>query len=61
MSDPKYPNAEYLGDAVYADYDGFMVRLTTDSHRPEEAGNTIYLEPQIIEALMNYYKRKTDA
>lgn len=45
MSDKKV----YLGDAVYAHYDGYHVVLTTEDGIV--VSNTIYLEPSVIEAL----------
>ena len=47
------PKSVYLGDAVYAswDVDGNII-LTTGSHRREEAGNLIFLEPAVQEALL---------
>jgi hypothetical protein len=56
MNDP-YRNADYLGDAVYAIFDGYGIWLTTDSHRREEAGNQIYLEPAVIDALDRFRDR----
>lgn len=47
----------YLGDAVYVNFDGCSVTLTTDSHEPADAKNIIYLEPRIIEALDDYLTR----
>lgn len=45
----------YLGDAVYAEFDGYHVVLTTeDGYR---ATNRIYLEPQVLQALDRYVKR----
>jgi hypothetical protein len=46
---------EYLGDGVYADFDGFSVVLTTeDGYR---ATNTIVLEPEVIAALQRFVER----
>ncbi len=45
---------QYLGDAVYASFDGHHVVLTTDSHNQAEAGNTIFLEPQVLNSLFRY-------
>lgn len=47
-------NARYLGDAVYASYDGYGVMLTTGHHEPHKASNRIVLEPEIIEAFISY-------
>lgn len=42
----------HLGDGVYADFDGFMVVLTTEDGI--RASNTIYLEPEVLRALDGY-------
>lgn len=44
---------QYLGDSVYVDFDGFMVKLTTENS-PDRASNTIYLEPAVWAALQQY-------
>jgi len=52
MSDRK----QYIGDAVYVDWDGFHIVLTTeDGYR---ATNTIMLEPQVFEALERWVDRE---
>lgn len=45
---------QYLGDAVYATFDGYHVVLTTSDGIAET--NKIYLEPAVIEALQKYLK-----
>ena len=47
-------NKAYLGDAVYATFDGFSVTLTTDGicH-----ANVIVLEPSVIAALEDFIER----
>jgi hypothetical protein len=47
------PGKRYLGDGVYADFDGFHVVLTTE-HGESRPNNIIYLEPDVIEQLMQY-------
>ena len=42
----------YLGDSVYADVERGMVKLTTENGY--EPSNTIYLEAQVLEALVAY-------
>lgn len=44
----------YLGDSVYADYDGYHVILTTENGYPDDPRNRIALEDQVIFALNNY-------
>lgn len=45
----------YLGDAVYADFDGFAVVLTTEDGI--RATNRIVLEPEVVQALEAYVAR----
>lgn len=45
---------EYLGDGVYASFDGYMVGLTTGSH---DAGVQVYLEPEVFQELVKYAAR----
>ncbi len=44
----------YLGDAVYAEFDGYAVILTTEDGL--QTTNTIYLEPEVLAALDEYVK-----
>lgn len=48
----------YIGDGVYAQYEpcGASITLRTGSHKPEEADNTIFLEPQVLAALDGFRK-----
>lgn len=45
----------YLGDSVYANYDGWNVILTTENGLPTDPSNKIVLEPAVIVALNLYY------
>lgn len=46
---------DYLGDAVYATHTPEnAIMLTTGDHRVEMASNQIYLEPDVVLALINY-------
>lgn len=49
MGDDKHHR--YLGDGVYASFDGYHIWLRTGSHDAEPA---IALEPAVIEALLEY-------
>ena len=42
----------YLGDAVYANYDGYHVVLTTENGI--STTNKIFLEPPVYQALIKY-------
>lgn len=46
------PAKRYLGDAVYAEIEDGMVKLTTEDGI--QATNTIYLEPEVFNALCAY-------
>jgi hypothetical protein len=43
---------KYLGDGVYADFDGYQIKLTAENGI--SATDTIYLEPAVLEALNRY-------
>lgn len=47
--------AVYLGDSVYADYDGYMIKIYTNNGLGPE--NEIYLEPRTLEMLIHFSKR----
>ena len=44
----------YLGDSVYAELDGWTIKLTTEYGQPEDPSNIIWLEPEVIKALIAY-------
>lgn len=45
---------EYLGDGLYASFDGWELRLRA----PRAGGDhVVYLEPSVLEALENYLQR----
>lgn len=47
----------YLGDGVYADYDGFQVILTVDDFDSMPCHtHTIYLEPDVLSNLAEYMR-----
>ena len=43
---------QYLGDAVYIEFDGFAIVLTTEDG--VSITNQIVLEPEVLDAFMNY-------
>ncbi len=49
----------YLGDAVYVDFDGFALWLTTEDGLRET--NRICLEPEVYRALTEYVARLREA
>ena len=46
---------EYLGDSVYAEYDGYSIRLYTSNGIME--CSEIYLEPEVADALVRFWKK----
>lgn len=42
----------YLGDSVYAVYDGHGIVLTTENGLPTDPSNRIYLEPSVVNAFL---------
>lgn len=55
---PETPSyKEYLGDAVYVDFDGYHIVLTTEDGI--QATNTVYLEPQVLDAFNKYVEKLT--
>jgi hypothetical protein len=51
MSDPE---KRYLGDSVYASFDGYLLLLTTENGYEDDPRNRIGLEPEVIAALNDY-------
>jgi hypothetical protein len=45
----------YLGDGVYAAFDGYNITLTTENGL--EVTNTIVLEPDVLSALYEFIAR----
>lgn len=45
---------EYLGDGVYAHFDGYSIGLSVNDHRNEPA---VWLEPQVLAALNQFAQR----
>lgn len=48
-------NSEYIGDGVYAGYDGMGIWLYANSH--DHPTERIYLEPQVLDSLIRFAKR----
>lgn len=44
----------YLGDGVYASYDGYQVVLTTGHYEAERAQAVIYLNLDVLAGLFRY-------
>lgn len=50
----------YLGDSVYADVSGGMIKLTTENGYPDDPRNLIYLEANVFLALVRFGNRYFD-
>lgn len=55
MSGKREP--EYLGDGVYASFDGYHIWLRTGAHEGPHVTNEIALEPSVYAALMHFHER----
>lgn len=44
----------YLGDSVYAEFDGWAIVLTTENGYPDDPRNRIVLEDSVYHALNNF-------
>lgn len=45
----------YLGDSVYAEFEiNGRITLTTENGLPTDPSNTIFLEPEVINALIRF-------
>ena len=58
MAIKKLPD-EYLGDGVYASYDGYHIWLDVRAQAPGIGMYKIALEPEVLEALDRYRTRVT--
>ena len=47
-------NIEYLGDGLYAKFDGYQIYLMANSHT--EPTDTVVLDPHTLRAFMRYVK-----
>ena len=52
MGDEYKKYDSYLGDGVYVSYDGWQIELKANNHQTPT--DTIYLEPSVIRALIQY-------
>lgn len=52
---PPQPEPVYLGDGLYADFDGFQIELYASNGMYKT--NQVYLEPSVLTAFLNYVKR----
>jgi hypothetical protein len=55
--DNVFGHASYLGDGVYASFDGWHIWLRTGSHEARDATNSVALEPAVFNALLEYQRK----
>ena len=51
--------AEYLGDSVYVEFDGFAYVLTTNNGHHDDPRNTIVMEPEVLRSLLRFVQATT--
>jgi hypothetical protein len=47
----------YIGDAVYAHFDGYGIELKLDSH---ESKCAVYLEPEVMQNLIEFWEKSSE-
>lgn len=45
----------YLGDSVYASFDGYHVILTTENGYPDDPRNTIAIDDEVYASLRDFW------
>lgn len=48
-------NEEYLGDGVYASYDGYQIKLMANDHKIPT--DIIFLDSHVVKALVDFAQR----
>lgn len=48
---------EYLGDSVYVEFNGHMIRLTTENGLLGDPSNQIFLEPTVWKNLKEWVSK----
>jgi GT2 family glycosyltransferase len=51
-------DVKYIGDGVYAGYDGYQVWIYTDR---DDGRSYIALEPDVLDALADYHHKRQNA
>ena len=54
MKEEERKYLEYIGDGVYAEFDGYGIWLRTGNHVDELCDNKIYLEPTVLSNLNDF-------
>lgn len=56
MTPEERKNHAYIGDGVYAEFDGFGLILRTGNHQDHKCDNKIYLEDDVLKSLNIFYE-----
>ena len=54
--DNNSPQSEYVGDGVYAHFDGFGIAISVNDHRNEPV---CYLEPDVLKSLVKFAQSRS--
>lgn len=57
MPQDERKNHDYIGDGVYAEFDGYGIWLRANDHRDHLCTDKIYIEPDVLESLNQFYRR----
>lgn len=55
MQKSNLDNHSYLGNDLYAEFDGYGIWLRTGDHRDDRCENKVYLEPNVLADLNSFY------
>lgn len=53
----KEENYSYLGDGVYAFFDGYQIWLRTGHHKESKCDNQIFIEPKVFLKLNKFVNK----
>jgi hypothetical protein len=48
---------DYLGDSVYAEWNGYAIVLTTENGYTDDPRNRIVIEPEVYASLLAFVRR----
>ena len=57
MNDTKGKYEEYLGDGLYADFDGYQICLAANDRVSGNPTDKVYLEPRVVDAFWRYVEK----
>lgn len=57
MNEEERKNHCYLGDGVYAEFDGYGIWLRTGNHEDHLCTNRIYIEPSVHKNFIDFLVR----